>query len=151
MKQNTNDARTSGRLPDGKLTYQLLLTPLEPQSRCGDKLLEIWVVCTQNGTAVLKGLIVKSVASEKYIFFRSIAPFSLHVRESSSLWQHPRHQWFRRVSLCAHDYRAFRMVQAALQRAAAVVSSHELVIGVNGGISTLYSWEDNIYQYARPC
>ena len=32
------------------------LTPLEPQSRLGDKLLEIWAVCPQNGTAVLKGL-----------------------------------------------------------------------------------------------
>ena len=34
-----------------------LLTPLEPQSRFGDKLFEVWVVCPQNGTAVLKGLI----------------------------------------------------------------------------------------------
>ena len=33
------------------------LTPLEPQSRLGTKLLEIWLVCPQNGTAVLKGLI----------------------------------------------------------------------------------------------
>ena len=32
-----------------------LLTPLEPQSRFGDKLLEIRVVCPQSGTAVLKG------------------------------------------------------------------------------------------------
>ena len=32
------------------------LTPLEPQSRLGTKLLEIWLVCPQNGTAVLKGL-----------------------------------------------------------------------------------------------
>ena len=32
------------------------LTPLEPQSRLGTKLLEIWLVCTQNGTTVLKGL-----------------------------------------------------------------------------------------------
>ena len=32
------------------------ITPLEPQSRFGDKLLEIWQVCPQNGTAVLKGL-----------------------------------------------------------------------------------------------
>ena len=31
-------------------------TPLEPQSRFGDKLLDIWMVCPQNGTAVLKGL-----------------------------------------------------------------------------------------------
>ena len=37
---------------------RLCLTPLEPQSRFGDKLLEHWVVCPQNGTAVLKGLIV---------------------------------------------------------------------------------------------
>ena len=34
----------------------LLLTPLEPQSPLGTKLLEIWLVCPQNGTAVLKGL-----------------------------------------------------------------------------------------------
>ena len=32
------------------------VTPLEPQSRFGDKLLEIWLVCPLNGTAVLKGL-----------------------------------------------------------------------------------------------
>ena len=31
-------------------------TPLEPQSRFGGKLLEIGLVCPQNGTAVLKGL-----------------------------------------------------------------------------------------------
>ena len=35
-----------------------LLTPLEPQSRVGDKLLENSVVCPQNGTAVLKGLYI---------------------------------------------------------------------------------------------
>ena len=33
------------------------LTLLEPQSRCGDKPLKFQVVCPQNGTAVLKGLI----------------------------------------------------------------------------------------------
>ena len=33
------------------------LTPLGPQSRFGDKLLGLWMVCPQNGTAVLKGLI----------------------------------------------------------------------------------------------
>ena len=32
------------------------LTLLEPQSRFGDKLLEIWVDCPPNETAVLKGL-----------------------------------------------------------------------------------------------
>ena len=32
------------------------LTPLEPQSRFGDKPLKFQVVCPQNGTAVLKGL-----------------------------------------------------------------------------------------------
>ena len=32
------------------------LTPLEPQSRCGDKPLKFQVVCPQNGTAVLEGL-----------------------------------------------------------------------------------------------
>ena len=30
-------------------------TPLEPQSRFRDKILEIWVVCPQYGTAILKG------------------------------------------------------------------------------------------------
>ena len=35
---------------------QGVLTPLEPQSRFGDKVLEIRVECPQNGTAVLKGL-----------------------------------------------------------------------------------------------
>ena len=30
--------------------------PLEPQSRFGDKLREVWVVCPENGTAVLKGI-----------------------------------------------------------------------------------------------
>ena len=32
------------------------LIPLELQSRSGDKLLRIWVICPQNGTAVLKWL-----------------------------------------------------------------------------------------------
>ena len=32
------------------------LNPTEPQSRFGDKLLQVWVVCPQTGTAVLKGL-----------------------------------------------------------------------------------------------
>ena len=36
--------------------YWYLLTLLGPQSRFGDKLLENWVVCPHNGTAVLKGL-----------------------------------------------------------------------------------------------
>ena len=50
-----------------------LLTPLEPQSRFGDKLLEIWVFCPQNGTAVLKGLrnlkfgVQKSCSAARYI------------------------------------------------------------------------------------
>ena len=38
----------------GKQFYTLTL--LGPQSRFGGKLLELWVVCPQNGTAVLKGL-----------------------------------------------------------------------------------------------
>ena len=37
-------------------SFRYSLTPLEPQSRFGDKLLENWVVCPPNGTAVLKGL-----------------------------------------------------------------------------------------------
>ena len=32
------------------------LAPLGPQSRFGDKLLEMCMVCPQNGTPVLKGL-----------------------------------------------------------------------------------------------
>ena len=32
------------------------MTLLGPQSRLEDKLLRIWLVCPQNGTAVLKGL-----------------------------------------------------------------------------------------------
>ena len=40
----------------GSAVKALKLRPLEPQSRFGDKLLEIRVVCPQNGTAVLKGL-----------------------------------------------------------------------------------------------
>ena len=32
------------------------LTPLQPQSDCGDKPLRFQVVCPQNGTAILKGL-----------------------------------------------------------------------------------------------
>ena len=39
------------------------LTLLEPQSRFGDQPLKLQVVCPQNGTAVLKGLIF--AASEK--------------------------------------------------------------------------------------
>ena len=41
----------------------------------------------------------------------------------------------RRVPLCVHDYRAFRTVQAPLQTATAVVSTHELVSCGNGGSS----------------
>ena len=37
-------------------TLQFTLALLEPQSRSGDKLPEVSVVCPQNGTAVLKGL-----------------------------------------------------------------------------------------------
>ena len=43
----------------------------------------------------------------------------------------------RRVPLSVHDYRAFRTVQAALQTAIAVVSSHELVSCGTGGIGTV--------------
>ena len=39
------------------VTYdRMVLTLLEPQSRCGDKPLTLQVVCAQNGTAVLNGL-----------------------------------------------------------------------------------------------
>ena len=50
-------------VPRNRLLFQVIcppnwacLTPLEPQSRFGDKLLEIGVVCPQNGTAVQKGV-----------------------------------------------------------------------------------------------
>ena len=36
---------------------QDLLAPLEPQSRFGDKPVKLYVICPQNGTAVLKGVI----------------------------------------------------------------------------------------------
>ena len=36
--------------------FSPLSTPLEPQSRFGDKPLKFQVVCPQNGTAVLQGL-----------------------------------------------------------------------------------------------
>ena len=42
--------------PPAKHGYSSSLTPLEPQSRFGDTLLEIWVVCPQNETVALKGL-----------------------------------------------------------------------------------------------
>ena len=46
-----------------RLKFRAVLTPLEPQSRFGDKLLENLMVCPQNGTAVLKGL--NAIAVEK--------------------------------------------------------------------------------------
>ena len=46
--------------------YWLLLTPSEPQSRFGDKLLGNGVVCPQNGTAVLKGLITGACIRYSY-------------------------------------------------------------------------------------
>ena len=33
-----------------------ILTPLEPQSRFGDKIVKFQVICPQNATAVLRGL-----------------------------------------------------------------------------------------------
>ena len=47
--------------------FFLLLLPyylLRPQFRFGDKLLEVRVVCPQNGTAVLKGLILIVVVTQ---------------------------------------------------------------------------------------
>ena len=46
-----------------------LLILVGPQSRFGDKLLEIWVVCPQNRTAVLKGLILYQVPGSIYLQF----------------------------------------------------------------------------------
>ena len=45
------------------------LTHLEPQSRFGDKLLRIRVLCPQNGTAVLNGL--TAVPRSSFFFFFS--------------------------------------------------------------------------------
>ena len=42
-------------------TIIMRLTLLVTQSRFGDKLLRIWVLCPQNGTAALKGLIAFSL------------------------------------------------------------------------------------------
>ena len=45
-----------------------VLTPLESQFRFGGKLLEIGVVCPQNGTAVLKGLRQSAAVDRSYAF-----------------------------------------------------------------------------------
>ena len=69
------------------------------------------------------------------VFFRSIAaPVSPCMSASRHSESTPD---LRRVSLCVHDDRAFRTVQAVLQTAAAVVSSHNLGSGGNGGNSML--------------
>ena len=57
--------------------WKSTLTPLEPQSRFGDKLLENEVVCLQNGTTVLNGSTVIDVelfhdTSTYATLFRSI-------------------------------------------------------------------------------
>ena len=46
------------------------LTPLEPQSRFGDKPVKFQVVCPQNGTAVLKGL--TTVGWDLYTYERDL-------------------------------------------------------------------------------
>ena len=46
------------------VTLSVLLA-LHKQSRFGDKLPGIWLVCPQNGTAVLKGLIVATLESSR--------------------------------------------------------------------------------------
>ena len=46
-------------LPVAAVEKNTRLTLLEPQSRFGDKRLKFQVFCPQNGTAVLKGLMVK--------------------------------------------------------------------------------------------
>ena len=54
--------------------------PLEPRSRFGGKLLENWLVCPQNGTAVLKGVKERHTSSENW---RQLI-FNLHPDEQSS-------------------------------------------------------------------
>ena len=53
-----NGEETFG-VPNTGIPFSLIRAPLtflEPQSRFGDKPLKLQVVCPQNGTAVLKGL-----------------------------------------------------------------------------------------------
>ena len=74
------------------------------------------------------------------VVYGSIAFFSPHVRESA-LWQQPRQQGGVFLSDWAHDYRAFRTAQAALQTETAVVSSHELIsCGKGGELSHCCCW-----------
>ena len=55
-------------------------TLLEPQSRFGDKLLEIWVDCPQNEIAVLKGLTLGKIVTRKgcVIFMWTLKTFMIH-------------------------------------------------------------------------
>ena len=64
------------------------LTPLEPQSRVGDKLLEVRMVCPQNGTAVLKGLSATRIYTSRatmntnywWVLITTIINFNLQCR-----------------------------------------------------------------------
>ena len=57
------------------------LIPLEPLSRFGDELLEIWVICPQSGTAVLKGL---RRATNEYPLLPRVLPLPLVARYESA-------------------------------------------------------------------
>ena len=61
----------------------MALTPLEPQSRFGDKVLEIRVDCPQNGTAVLKGL---QCTSDGGISGLDILGIGLELRAKAGQW-----------------------------------------------------------------
>ena len=91
-----------------------------------------------------------AIVDIRVVFFRLDSSFFTACPRVVTLYSTPD---IRRVVLCVHNYRAFRTVQAALQTAAAVVSSPGLVSGGNGGNSMWYSREDiraaMLAQFAR--
>ena len=64
----------------------LVLTPLAPQSRFGDKTLKFQGVCLQNGTAVLKGLTVleRLTFDNISVSYRLIMPHAISSRSLPS-------------------------------------------------------------------
>ena len=60
-------------------------TLLEQQSRFGNKLLAIGVVCPQNGTAVLKGLIVRVTWALTLLVLFSVSSPVLGANRSNSM------------------------------------------------------------------
>ena len=75
------------------VTYVLLyyLTPLAPQSRFGDNPLKFKVICPQNGTAVLKGLILisHSCLLTYVLLIPVLTPVHSYVRTDAVLIPHP--------------------------------------------------------------